>query len=154
MKTEIKQTPNISSRKIKPEGIILHHTAGSYEGSVSWCLNPKSKVSYHTIVNTNGDKTILAEDTQRTWHAGKSSFKGKSDCNSFMLGIAVSGDTNKRELTEEEIESVACWCMNKMSIWDFDLEQITTHREVSPGRKNDVDFRAEKRIKNKIKELL
>lgn len=154
MKTEIKQTPNVSSRKIKPEGIILHHTAGSYEGSVSWCLNPDSNVSYHAIVNTNGDKTILAEDTQRAWHAGKSTFNGKNDCNSFMLGIAVSGDTNKRELTNEEIESVACWCTNKMSIWNFGIEQITTHREVSPGRKNDVDVRAEKAIKNRIKELL
>jgi hypothetical protein len=31
-----------------------------------------------------------------------------------MLSIAVSGDTSKRELTEEEIESVALWCVEKM----------------------------------------
>lgn len=154
MKTEVKQTPNISAKRIQPEGIVLHHTAGSYQGSVSWCMNPQSKVSYHAIVDTNGDKTILAEDTHRTWHAGKSSFKGRSNCNDFLLGISVTGDTNKRELTKEEIESVACWCVNKMLIWGFGLEDITTHMEISPGRKNDVDERAEKAIKDRIKELL
>lgn len=153
MKEKFKQSPNISAKSIKPEGIILHHTAGSYEGSVSWCLDSKSNVSYHAIVDLNGDKTVLAKDTQRAWHAGKSSFKGKADCNSFMLGIAVSGDTNKRELTEEEIESMTCWCINKMLIWDFGIEDITTHREVSPGRKNDVDKRAEEKIKQRILEL-
>jgi N-acetyl-anhydromuramyl-L-alanine amidase AmpD len=34
------------------------------------------------------------------------------------------------------------------------LDQITTHREIAPNRKNDVDARAEKRIKDKIIELL
>jgi len=31
---------------------------------------------------------------------------------------------------------------------------VTTHRAVSPNRKNDVDVRAEKAIMDKIKELL
>lgn len=153
MKEVFKQSPNISKVSIKPEGIVLHHSGGSYEGGVSWCLNPQSGVSYHAIVDTNGDKTILAKDTQRAWHAGKSSFKGRTDCNSFMLGISVSGDTNNRNLTKEEIESVACWCINKMLIWNFGIEDITTHIEVSPGRKNDVSKEAEIQIKNRIKEL-
>ena len=50
----IRQTPNWKGN-IKPQGIILHHTAGSYVGSVSWCLDPESKVSYHCIVDLNGN---------------------------------------------------------------------------------------------------
>lgn len=153
-KNTIKQTPNVSKNKMTPKGIILHHTAGSYNGSVSWVLNPVSKVSYHCIVNENGDRTILASDDQICWHAGKSSFKGLSSCNNFMLGIAVYGDTTKRLLTNEEIESVAKWCIEKMKAYGFSLDWITTHREVSPGRKNDVDIRAEKQIKDRIKELV
>ena len=154
MKEQFKQTQNISARKIEPKGIILHHTAGSYSGSVSWCLNTKSQVSYHCIVDLNGDRTILAKDDQRAWHAGRSSFKGRSDCNSFMLGIAVSGDTTKRELTDKEAESVAEWCVDKMKLHGFGLNEITTHREVSPGRKNDIDVRAYNRIMHEIRELL
>jgi N-acetyl-anhydromuramyl-L-alanine amidase AmpD len=70
------------------------------------------------------------------------------------LGIAVSGNTNERELTNEETESVAEWCVRKMKAYNFGLDQITTHRAISPNRKNDVDQRAEKRIKDKIIELL
>jgi len=145
-----KQTPNISKNPIKPIGIVLHHSAGSYLGSVSWCLDPKSKVSYHCIVDLNGDRTILAKDNQRAWHSGKSSFKGKSDCNSFMLGISVSGDTNTRRLTDFEIDSVAEWCVSKMRLLNINFDNITTHREISPGRKSDVSIQAEKAIKDKI----
>ena len=153
-KTTIKQSPNVNQgRTIKPEGIVLHHTAGSYLGSVAWCLNPNAKVSYHCIVDLNGERTILVQDNQRAWHAGKSTFKGRSDCNNFMLGIAVSGDTNNRELTHEESISIAEWCVDKMKKHGFGLNEITTHREVSPNRKNDVDIRAYVRIMHEIREI-
>jgi N-acetyl-anhydromuramyl-L-alanine amidase AmpD len=150
-----KQTPNISrGRVITPTAIILHHTAGSFVGSVNWCLNSKSQVSYHCIVDVNGERTVLAQDTQRAWHAGVSEFKGRKDCNSFCLGVAVSGNTNARLLTQDEINSVAEWCVEKMRKFNIQIENVTTHREVSPGRKNDVDPRAEKAIKDRIMELL
>ena len=154
-KETVLQTPNISKgRTIKPEGIVLHHSAGNYAGDVSWCMNPNSQVSYHVIVNTNGDRTILAQDNQRAWHAGRSSFKGRSDCNSFMLGISVTGDTSKRELTKEEAVSVAQWCVDKMKLHGFGLNDVTTHAEVSPGRKTDVDARAYEAVMFEVREIL
>jgi N-acetyl-anhydromuramyl-L-alanine amidase AmpD len=152
-KEVFRNSPN-SSRTMKPEGIVLHHTAGGYSGSVSWCLNAQAKVSYHCIVNTTGERTVLVADNVRAWHAGVSSFKGKANCNNFLLGVAVSGNTNERELTDQETESVAEWCVRKMKSYGFGLDAITTHRHVSPTRKNDVDSRAEKRIKDKIVDLL
>lgn len=155
MKTTFRQSPNITLNCIiKPLGIVLHHTAGSFQGSVNWCLDTKSKVSYHCIVDVNGDRVELAKDNQRAHHAGVSRFKGRSDCNSFMLGIAVSGDTYKRRLTNAETNSVALWCIDKMKLYNFDIDWITTHRAISPGRKFDVDPRAESDILQRIKELL
>lgn len=150
-----RQSPNVSNnRKIVPTGIVLHHTAGAFSGSVAWCLNSQSQVSYHCIVDTNGTRVVLAKDYQRAWHAGTSSFNGKNDCNSFMLGIAVSGDTTKRTLTKEEIDSVAQWCVSKMKEYNFTIDAITTHRAISPGRKNDVDAKAEKAIVARIKAIM
>ena len=122
----------------------MHHTAGSYSGSVAWCLNPSAKVSYHCIVNTTGERTILARYTQRAWHAGKSTFEGQSDCNSFTLGVAVSGNTYNRELTNEEVNSVAEWVVARMIEFKIPIERVTTHRAISPVRKNDVSPQAEK----------
>lgn len=151
MKTTIKQSPNISKSRIVPKGIVLHHTAGSYAGSVAWCLNPESKVSYHCIVDMNGDRTILALPTQRAWHAGKSSFKGQSDCNSFMLGVSVSGNTYNRDLTAREIDSVADYCVEQMKEFGITLDWVTTHKAVSPGRKTDVSDKAFQQIVDAIK---
>lgn len=148
-----KISPN-RSRVLSPKGIVLHHTAGSFAGSVAWCLNPKAKVSYHAIVNLNGDMTILVPDNSCAWSNGVSSFKGRTNCNGFMLSIAVSGDTSKRELTPQEIESVALWCVEKMKAYNFGIDMVTTHREIAPKRKTDVDTRAEKAIKDRIIDLL
>ena len=150
-KETFRQSPNVSSKPILPTAIVLHHTAGSYSGSVAWCLNASAKVSYHCIVNTTGERTILARYTQRAWHAGKSTFNGQSDCNSFTLGVAVSGNTYNRELTNEEVESVAEWVVARMIEFKIPIERVTTHRGISPGRKNDVSPQAEKVLLDAIK---
>lgn len=143
-----RQTPNISSSSIKPIGCVLHHSCGSYDGTVSWILQKRSQVSYHVLINKDGNRTVFAKDTQRTWHAGKSNFNGRTDCNSFMVGLSFTHDTNTRELTQQEVDSCVEWLLPRFAKWGWpkDLSTITTHRYISPGRKDDVDIRAEERI--------
>jgi AmpD protein len=123
---------------------------------VSWILQSKSQVSYHVIINTDGSRTCFAGDDRRAWHAGKSTFKGRTNCNGFLLGLAFSGDTNKRELTEDEVASAIEWLVPRFKEWGWprDLSTVTTHKEISPGRKTDVDDRAFKKIKQALKEIL
>ena len=151
-----KATPNVSYSTIQPEGVILHHSYGSYDGGVSWILNDDSNVSYHVLINTDGARTVFAHDTQRAWHAGSSSFNGREGCNGFMLGLAFTNDTNTRELTKAEIDSAVEFLLPRFERWGWpkDLSTVTTHRFVSPGRKNDVDVRAEEAILKALKEAL
>ncbi len=53
-------------------------------------------------------------------------------------------------MTDFEIDSVAEWCVGKMRSLNINFDNITTHREISPGRKSDVSIQAEKAIKDKI----
>ena len=152
----MKKTPNVSSSSISPEGVVLHHSSGSYAGSVSWILQSKSQVSYHVIIDTDGSRTTFADEWRRCWHAGKSTFNGRTNCNGFLIGLAFSGDTTKRELTDAEVESAVEYLlpMFKKYKWPTDLSTVTTHKAISPGRKNDIDDRAEAKVREALKKAL
>ena len=132
-------TPNVSKgRRIAPKAIVLHHTSGSYAGSVAWCMNPASRVSYHCIVAKDGRRSTLADPDERTWHAGRSEWRGKRDLNSWSIGAAFEGDTYKRPLSEDEMDSMAEYLEPLMRLYRLTLDDVTDHRTVSPGRKDDL----------------
>lgn len=133
-----KKTPNISAgRVIKPTHIIVHHTSGAYAGSVSWCSDPVSKVSYHCIIARNGKRTVLALPTQRTWHAGVSQWQGRKDVNSFSVGMAWEGDTYQTPLSEDALLSAVEYLLPILRENNIPLANILRHADVSPGRKDD-----------------
>lgn len=142
------RSPN-QSGVITPELIMLHHSYGSYKGGISWIRQVISKVSYHYLIDVTGHRTQLVWDKLRAWHAGKSYWDGKTNLNGTSIGIAVTGNTNKRKLTKAEVDSVAykiIYLATKFST----IKGVVTHRDVAPKRKNDVDVRAEKAIKDKV----
>jgi N-acetyl-anhydromuramyl-L-alanine amidase AmpD len=147
-------TPNKSSRPITPSMIVLHHTSGSYNGSVSWCMNPGSKVSYHVIIARNGNRTVLADDTARCWHAGISSWQGVPDCNSYSLGVAWDGNTYSNPLAEDAMESALEYLVPRMKRWHIPMSRVVTHQQVSPGRKNDISPGDAARFKTRLKAAL
>jgi len=135
-----RQTPNYNRNlQIKPKAVVLHHTSGSYAGSVDWCLKPESQVSYHCIIKRDGERTILASDNQRTWHAGKSNWRGKPDLNSWSLGLAFEGDSYKEPLSQDMINSAIEYLVPRMKKLSLTIKDITDHRTVSPNRKNDLN---------------
>lgn len=121
---------------------MLHHSGGSYAGGVAWIKNPASRVSYHVLVAEDGRRTVFARPNQRTWHAGKSEWRGRKDLNSWSIGVAFEGDTNKRELNEVEMASMAEYLEPIMRDYRITLADITDHRTVAPGRKDDLSPKA------------
>jgi N-acetyl-anhydromuramyl-L-alanine amidase AmpD len=133
-----RKTPNVSAgRVIKPTHIVLHHSSGAYAGSVSWCLDPVSKVSYHCIIARNGKRTVLATPSQRTWHAGVSSWQGRKDANSFSIGMAWEGDTYQTPLSEDAILSAVEYLIPILDEYHIPLSNIIRHADIAPGRKDD-----------------
>jgi N-acetyl-anhydromuramyl-L-alanine amidase AmpD len=147
-------TPNKSGRPITPTMIVLHHTSGSYNGSVSWCMNPESKVSYHVIIARNGNRTVLAADTARCWHAGLSSWQGVPDCNSYSLGVAWDGNTYEDPLGEDAMDSAIQYIVPRMKKWHIPMSRIVTHQQIAPNRKNDISPADAARFKSRLKAAL
>ena len=87
---DFKRTPNRSRSSMRPEIIVLHDTAHHRaSGSISWLCNKKSRVSAHFVVDIDGKITQLAKCTDKTWHAGRSHYKGRRGCNNFGVGIEI-----------------------------------------------------------------
>jgi AmpD protein len=132
------KTPNVSAKPITPKAVVLHHSGGSYAGGVSWIKNPASRVSYHCLVAPDGRRTVFASPTQRTWHAGRSEWRGRGDLNSWSIGAAFAGDTNSEPLTPQQIDSMACYLVPIMRQYGLTINDVTDHRTVAPGRKDDL----------------
>jgi N-acetyl-anhydromuramyl-L-alanine amidase AmpD len=147
-------TPNKGSSLIKPEAVILHHTSGSYNGSVSWCMNPDSKVSYHVIIARDGRRTVLADDRFRTWHAGKSVWQGRPDLNGWSLGLAWDGDTYFEPLGEDAMRSAIEYLVPRMKRWNIPMHMVLTHQQIAPNRKNDISPADAARFKSRLKTAL
>lgn len=147
----LRPSPNVGG-VIKPEGIILHHSCGTWLGDQSWILKNESKVSYHCLINISGERVKFVKYNRQAWHAGKSTFKGRSGCNSFMLGLAFAGDTvsglrrPSKSLTADEVASAVEWIHFRMKEFGITKDWITTHAIVSPGRKDDVSPAAYRQI--------
>lgn len=152
-KEEVKLSPNRGGRII-PKFIVLHHSAGSFAGGVSWLRNPKSKVSYHYLIDPEtGDRVQLVWDSKRAWHAGRSEWKGYVGLNSHSLGVSFAGNTHTREVADHEIDSVAHKCLYLMDKFGIGKEGIVTHAMISPGRKDDCSAEVYHRVLDRVDEL-
>lgn len=135
-----RQTPNFGSGINTCMGLVLHHSADTYEQCIRVCLDGKAKkrVSYHVIINTDGERTVFAQDDLITWHAGVSSFAGLS-ANRCTIGLAWTGDTAKRKPTDAEMQSALEFVLPRWDRYEWNAERIKTHGEVALPRGRKVD---------------
>ena len=74
----------------RPKYIVMHFTAnGSARGAIDWLCNPRAKASAHLVISPEGAVTQLADLNEKTWHAGRSSWKGLNGLNSHAVGIEM-----------------------------------------------------------------
>lgn len=76
--------------RMVPDTIICHWTAGvSAQPAIRWFKHPRSKVSAHFIIDRQGRITQCVSTSRRSWHAGRSSWRGRKSCNGFSVGIEL-----------------------------------------------------------------
>jgi N-acetyl-anhydromuramyl-L-alanine amidase AmpD len=81
----------------KIQGFVIHMTEGSFKSAVEWCTDVKSQVSYHFIINTDGEDVCLVMPENTAWHAGlrKNSAEYTKvlglNPNLTTIGIALAG---------------------------------------------------------------
>jgi AmpD protein len=128
-----------SSRWNERFGVVFHHTEVSYAEAHRLMLDPAFQRSYHCIVREDGLRSTLVPDDEIAWHAGASVFQGRSRCNDFMLGLSFAGNTAVEPLTADQVASALEWLEPRWKRYGWSVERMTDHRQVAPGRKQDLN---------------
>ena len=88
---EFIESPSSSSRKgCVVDMLVIHFTAGgTLQGCVDWFKNSANRVSAHYVLGKDGRAVQMVKHAEKAWHAGKSEWKGRSNCNGFSIGIEI-----------------------------------------------------------------
>jgi N-acetyl-anhydromuramoyl-L-alanine amidase len=92
------------------------------------------RVSSHFVVRRDGALLQFVPLQRRAWHAGASSWRGRSRCNDFSVGIELEG-TDDSDFAPAQYAALAPLIARLAS--RLPLRDIAAHSDVAPGRKTD-----------------
>ena len=149
------ESPNYGPRPANsPVDLIVVHSIslppGEYGGTfvqqlftnqLDWDAHPYfqqirgAEVSAHFYIQRTGQLTQFVSTQQRAWHAGKSQWCGRDNCNDFSIGIELEG------LEDHPFETIQYEVLRSL-IWDIQrvhplVQDVVGHSDVAPGRKRD-----------------
>jgi N-acetyl-anhydromuramoyl-L-alanine amidase len=92
------------------------------------------RVSAHFLIRRSGELLQFVPCAKRAWHAGESSWRGRSRCNDFSIGIELEGvdDLRYTEPQYRQLAELARWLRSAYPITD-----IAGHSDIAPSRKTD-----------------
>ena len=95
------------------------------------------RVSSHLLITREGSVVQYVPFHKRAWHAGVSTYQGRSVCNDFSVGIELEG-TDEMEFTEIQYEQLIKVLKALVKTYpSLDMHHITGHEHIAPGRKTD-----------------
>ena len=92
------------------------------------------QVSSHFLVERTGDLWQFVDCDQRAWHAGPSSYRGRSNCNDDSIGIELEG---LEGLTFEPAQYRTLVTLCQHIAARYPIRHIAGHEHIAPGRKCD-----------------
>lgn len=140
---EVRVSPNFGPRRdgLKPDIILLHYTGMETGASAeAWLCDPVSEVSCHYVVHEDGSVVQMVRESDRAWHAGRGSWRGRTDINSCSIGIEVANGGHaygSPDFADRQIETVIALCRDIAGRHSIRPERVLAHSDTAPGRKVD-----------------
>ena len=92
------------------------------------------QVSAHFLVRRDGRMQQFVGCDDRAWHAGASSWNGRSQCNDNSIGIELEGLEGTR-FAAAQYPALAQ--LVQTIAQHYPIAQLVGHEHIAPGRKND-----------------
>lgn len=111
-----------------------------FTNQLDWSAHPYfdeirgMEVSAHFVIRRTGELIQFVAVTDRAWHAGRSSWRGRDNCNDYSVGIELEGleDTPFEPAQYQALSTL----INALS-QHWPITQVAGHEHVAPGRKRD-----------------
>jgi AmpD protein len=92
------------------------------------------RVSAHFFIRRTGELIQFVPCGRRAWHAGVSSWLGRSRCNDFSIGVELEG-TDQRPYAARQYQRLARLVVAVRR--RYPITDVVGHSDVAPGRKTD-----------------
>ena len=95
------------------------------------------RVSAHALIRRDGQIVQYVPFGERAWHAGQSTWAGRTACNDFSIGVELEG-TDDTPYTDAQYQGLAELLAALLAAYPSLTQQaVVGHSDVSPGRKTD-----------------
>lgn len=92
------------------------------------------RVSAHFLIRRDGTIIQFVPCSKRAWHAGVSSWQGRSACNDFSLGVELEG-SDQTPFNDQQYTALIR--LTRLLQRAYPLRAIVGHTDIAPGRKTD-----------------
>lgn len=139
----VQVSPNHGKRKgvPGPDMIVLHYTGMNSAEAAAACLcDPATEVSSHYLIYEDGRVLQMVPESRRAWHAGASSWEGKTDINSQSIGIEIVNPGHEfgyPPFPKAQIDAVIALCKDIIARHNIRADRVVAHSDIAPARKSD-----------------
>ena len=130
----------IHSMSLPPGEYGNHNVQRLFTNQLDWDAHPYfqsirgMQVSAHFFISRTGQLWQFVSCDARAWHAGQSSYRGRSNCNDDSVGIELEGLESGR-FKDAQYETLSTLCAALMA--HYPVVHIAGHEHIAPGRKQD-----------------
>ena len=121
-----------------------HYGSGAvqqlFANTLDWDAHPYFQsirglqVSSHFFLERDGTLWQFVDCDQRAWHAGQSSYRGRTQCNDDSIGIELEG-LEGQTFEPVQYEVLARLCADIAA--RYPVAHVAGHEHIAPGRKQD-----------------
>lgn len=111
-----------------------------FTNTLDWGAHPYfdlirgAEVSAHFVIRRDGQLQQFVSVLDRAWHAGRSSWQGRENCNDHSVGIELEG-LEHTPFEPAQYEALARLLHDLALTWP--IFQVVGHEHIAPGRKQD-----------------
>ena len=119
-----------------------HYVKALFTNQLDWDAHPffhtikGAEVSAHLFIERDGTITQFVNFNERAWHAGRSSYLGRAECNDYSIGIELEG-SDFVPFSAAQYEALANAIVAIYDTYPKTRRHLTGHSDIAPGRKTD-----------------